>query len=51
MMRPPEVVDGPLAGDGEHPGLQAAVRVVAVAAAPHLEEDTLQHVLGLVTWS
>ena len=48
MMRPAEVVDGPLAGDGEHPGLQAAVRVVAVAAAPHLEEDTLHHVLGLV---
>ena len=43
-----QVVDGPLAGDGEHPGLEAAVRVEAVAAAPHLEEDTLHHVLGLV---
>src|SRR4029450_3353663 len=43
-----ELVDGPLAGDPEHPRLEAAAGIVAVPVPPDLVEHTLQHILGLV---
>src|SRR5678816_969731 len=44
-----EHVDRPLAGDREHPRLEAASGIVAVPVPPDLVEHTLQHILGLVT--
>src|SRR5512135_957889 len=41
-------VDGALAGDAEHPPLEAALRVVELPAAPHLVKGALQDVLGLL---
>ncbi len=44
----PQVVDGPLARDADHPGRQAPRRVEPVPAAPHLGEHDLQHVLDVL---
>ena len=43
-----EVVDGALVGDVDDPRFERSGRVVPVPAAPHLQEDLLEHVLRVV---
>src|SRR5512139_2890177 len=42
------MVDGPVAGDAEDPCLQAALRVVAPAVPPDLDEHVLHDVVDIV---
>ena len=44
---PAELVDRPLASDGEEPGLEASIGVQPIAGPPEFEEHHLEDVVGL----